>query len=257
MRKILGYTGAVLATLVVWAILALLLHSPALPLPTSALMAFVRDIPAMLPDVGISLVRIAVAIAAGTALALPLGLAIGRSPKLDVLFTPLTYLLYPIPKVVFLPVLLVLLGLGNAPKIVLIGVVIFFQALVTTRDAAHNIDPALMDTIRAMGTTRWQKVRLVILPAVLPDLFTALRINVGTSIAILFFAESIASTSGIGGWISNAWSMLDYEAMFAGIIAMAILGVLLYEVVALSERLLVRWKYVGEKEASGGSLADS
>jgi len=254
-KKLLGYLGATLITLAVWAALALLLRSPALPLPTTALVTFVRDIPAMLPDVGVSLLRIAVAIAAGTALALPLGLAIGRSPKLDVIFTPLSYLLYPIPKVVFLPVLLVLLGLGNAPKIVLIGVVIFFQTLVTTRDAAHNIDPALMDTIRALGTTRWQKVRLVILPAVLPDLFTALRINVGTSIAILFLAESIASTSGIGGWISNAWGMLDYEAMFAGIIAMALLGVALYEMVALAERLLVRWKFVG-KQASG-SLADS
>ena len=255
MRKLLGYLGAVLITVVLWAALALILRSPALPLPTTAFVAFFRDLPKMLPDVGISLMRIAVAIAAGTALALPLGVAIGRSPKLDVVFTPLSYLLYPIPKVVFLPVLLVLLGLGDAPKIVLIGVVIFFQTLVTTRDAAHNIDPALMDTIRALGTTRWQKVRLVILPAVLPDLFTALRINVGTSIAILFLAESIANTSGIGGWISNAWGMLDYSSMFAGIIAMALLGVVLYEAVALAERLLVRWKYV-EKQTSG-SLADS
>ena len=255
MKKVLGYLGAVLAVLLIWALCAVILRSPALPLPTTALAVFVRDLPAMLPEVGISLVRIVVAIAIGTALALPLGLAIGRSPKLDVLFTPLSYLLYPIPKVVFLPVLLVLLGLGNAPKIVLIAAVIFFQTLVTTRDAAHNIDPSLMDTIRALGTTRLQKVRLVILPAVLPDLFTALRINVGTSIAILFLAESIANTSGIGGWISNAWGMLDYGAMFAGIIAMALLGVLLYEAVALAERLMVRWKFVGKQ--GSGSLADS
>jgi len=255
MKKVLGYLGAVVLVILLWAALALLLRSPALPLPTTALVTFVRDIPAMAPEVGVSLMRIVVAVAVGTALALPLGLAVGRSPKLDVLFTPLSYLLYPIPKVVFLPVLLVLLGLGNAPKIVLIAAVIFFQTLVTTRDAAHNIDPALMDTIRALGTTRLQKVRLAILPAVLPDLFTSLRINVGTSIAILFLAESIASTSGIGGWISNAWSMLDYQAMFAGIIAMALLGVVLYEAVALAERLMVRWKFVGK--GSSGSLADS
>ncbi len=255
MKKLLGYGGAVLITVAVWALLAAVLRSPALPLPTTAVAAFLRDLPAMLPAVAVSLMRIAVAIAAGTALALPLGLAIGRSPKLDVIFTPLSYLLYPVPKVVFLPVLLILLGLGDAPKIVLIGLVIFFQTLVTTRDAAHNIDPALIDTIRALGTTRWQKVRLVILPAVLPDLFTALRINVGTSIAILFLAESIASTSGIGGWISNAWSMIDYQAMFAGIIAMALLGVLLYEAVALAGRLLVPWKRGGGQ--ASGSLADS
>ncbi|MCL2331956.1 MAG: ABC transporter permease [Actinomycetia bacterium] len=255
MKKLIGYCSATLIAVALWAALALILRSPALPLPTTALATFFRDFPAMLPDMAISLMRIAVAIAVGTALALPLGLAIGRSPKLDAIGTPLSYLLYPIPKVVFLPVLIVLLGLGNAPKIVLIAVVIFFQTLVTTRDAAHNIDPALMDTIRALGTTRWQKVRLVILPAVLPDLFTALRINVGTSIAILFFAETIADTTGIGGWISNAWSMLDYQAMFAGIIAMALLGVLLYEAVALSERLLVPWKYAGRQ--TGGSLADS
>ena len=255
MKKLLGYLAATLITLLLWAALALILRSPALPAPQTALATFFRDIPAMLPDVATSLMRLAVAIAAGTALALPLGVAVGRSPKLDVIFTPLSYLLYPVPKVVFLPVLLVLLGLGDAPKIVLIGAVIFFQTLVTTRDAAHNIDPALIDTIRALGTTRIQKVRLVILPSVLPDLFTALRINVGTSIAILFLAESIANTSGIGGWISNAWGMLDYSSMFAGIIAMALLGVALYEAVALAERLLVRWKYAGRQ--ASGSLADS
>ncbi len=255
MKKTFGYLFAVVFVLVIWTLLALLLRSPALPLPTTAFLAFFTSIPDLLPAVGTSLYRIVAAMAVGTALALPLGIAIGRSPLLDLLFTPVAYLMYPIPKVVFLPVLLVLLGLGNAPTIVLIAVVIFFQTLVTARDAAHNIAPELMDTVRALGTTRWQKVRFVILPSVLPDFFTALRINVGTAIAILFLAESIANTSGIGGYISNAWSMLDYNAMFAGIIAMALLGVVLYEAVATSERLLVPWRHLARH--ASGSQADS
>ena len=242
LRKIGGYIAATVALVLLWALVSWALRSPALPMPMSAFKQFFSQFTAMLPHAAISLWRITAAMVAGTVLALPLGLWIGRSKKADAFFAPLLYLLYPIPKVVFLPVLMVLLGLGDAPKIVLIGMVIFFQTLVTARDSSKSISPASIMSVRSLGARPLQIAVDVVLPASLPDVFTSLRINTGTAIAILFLAESIAGTSGLGYYIVNAWGMIDYPSMFAGIIAMALMGVVLYELINLLESRLTRWK---------------
>lgn len=244
-RKVLGYVGAMIVLLLLWELLAWLVGSPAFPLPTAAIPQFFSQLGDLIPQAGISFTRVVVALFIGMALALPLGLWMGRSRNADTWLAPLLYLLYPIPKVVFLPVLLVLLGLGNAPKIVLIALVIFFQTLVTARDAARAIPEAALMSVRSLGATRSDLVREVILPATVPDVFTALRVNTGTAIAILFLAESIAGTSGLGYYIMNAWGMIDYPKMFAGIIAMGLMGVIIYEGLTLVEMRLTRWKRAG------------
>lgn len=241
-EQAIGYVAAVAVVLLGWAVLSALLKSPALPSPWSAFAVFGQEWKALVPHVGISLWRIVASMIIGTALALPLGLWAGRSRRADTVVAPILYLLYPIPKVVFLPVLMVLLGLGNAPKIVLIATVIFFQTAITARDSAKAIPSASVMSVKSLGATQWQIVRHVVLPASLPSVFTALRINTGTAIAILFLSESIAGTSGVGYYIVNAWGMINYASMFAGIIAMALLGVVLYEALNLIEARLTRWK---------------
>ena len=243
-RAITGYLGATIALIALWALASYLLDTPALPLPWQAIRQFFVTLPQMMPHILTSLWRILAAIAIGTALGLPLGLLVGRSRHADEFVAPLLYLLYPIPKVVFLPVLMVLLGLGNAPKIVLIATVIFFQTMVTARAAARAIPAEQIASVRSLGASPAQVARHVIVPAALPELFTALRINIATAIAILFLAESIAGSSGIGYYIMNAWSRIDYVSMFAGIIAMGALGVALYEALTFVELRLVRWKDV-------------
>ncbi len=197
------------------------------------------------PQALVSLARVVVAMALGTALAVPLGLALGRSARADAVFAPMIFLTYPIPKVVFLPVLLVLLGLGNAPKVALIGMIVFFQILVTARDAAKAVPDASVLSVRSLGATRSQIARHVVVPAALPEIFTALRIGTGTAIAVLFLAESIAGTNGLGWYIVDAWGGIDYPSMFAGIIAMALLGVVLYEALDAIEARVTRWRRVG------------
>lgn len=237
-----GYVAATIALVIVWAACSALIKSPALPMPGVALNQFVQQLPELLPQAGVSAMRIVVAMLIGTALGLPLGLFIGRSKKVDVFCAPLLYLLYPIPKVVFLPVLMVLLGLGNAPKVVLIATVIFFQTVMTARDSAQAIPEASVMSVRSLGASKLDIAREVVLPASLPAVFTALRINTGTAIAILFLSESIAGNSGLGYYIVNAWGMINYPSMFAGIIAMALMGVVLYELINALEARLTRWR---------------
>ena len=246
MRRLLGYFGATAALLVGWWLLSVLVGSPALPGPAPAISDFVRLwVSDLLPQSLESAWRVLASMAIGVALGAPLGLLIGRSPRLDAVAAPLVFLTYPVPKIVFLPVLLVLLGIGNAPKIALISIIVFFQILVTARDAARSIPAASVLSVRSLGATRAQVFRHVVVPAALPDIFTALRIGIGTAIAVLFFSESVAGTSGLGYYILDAWGRIAYSEMFAGIIAMALLGVVLYELLEMAEVRVCRWTRVG------------
>lgn len=240
--RIAGYAAATLALIAAWALLALAVGSPALPGPVVAFSEFARQIPALVPETLVSLWRVLAAMALGTVTAVPLGLALGRSARADAVFAPVIFLTYPVPKVVFLPVLLVLLGLGDAPKIALIGLIVFFQILVTARDAAKAVPEASVLSVRSLGASRLDVARHVIVPAAMPEIFTALRIGTGTAIAVLFLAESIAGTNGLGWYIVDAWGRIDYPAMFAGIIAMALLGVALYELLDAVEARVTRWR---------------
>ena len=235
------YVLATVVVLAAWQLAAVAIGSPALPTATAAVQALWHSRAAIAPQTLASLWVIVGSTLIGMAAGLPLGLILGRMHLPDRLLSPIVFLLYPIPKVVFVPVLLVLLGLGNAPKVVLIALVIFFQTVVSTRDAARSVNRDFVDAMLALGMTRWQVIWYLILPATLPAVCTAVRINIATAIAILFLAESIAGSSGLGYYIVAMWGRLDYPSMFAGIIALAILGVVLYEAVGLFERHWLGW----------------
>ncbi|MBI5232290.1 MAG: ABC transporter permease subunit, partial [Coriobacteriales bacterium] len=172
-KRGIGYLGATAVLLAGWALIAWLVRSPALPGPVVAIVEFWRQLPAIAPQFAVSAYRVLAAMAIGTLLAVPLGLVIGRSPRIDAYAAPLIFLTYPIPKVVFLPVLYVLLGLGNASKIALIALIVFFQLLVTARDAARAIPEASVLSVRSLGAGRAAVFRHVVFPAALPDVFTA------------------------------------------------------------------------------------
>ncbi|MBE0418082.1 MAG: ABC transporter permease subunit [Coriobacteriia bacterium] len=244
-RKAAGYAGATAAILVLWQLGALAIGSRALPGPVPALTAFATAFWSDLaPHLAVSTWRVVAATALGAVLAVPLGLVLGRSPRADAVAAPLIFLTYPIPKVVFLPVLLVLLGLGDASKIVLITLIVFFQLLVTARDAARAIPAGSVLSVRSLGAGRFDVFHHVVVPAALPDIFTALRIGTGTAVAVLFLAESIGGTTGLGYYIVDAWGRLAYDAMFAGILGMALLGVAIYELLEVAESRLCRWTRV-------------
>lgn len=174
--------------------------------------------------------------------AVPLGLAMGRIEGLDKFCAPLVYVLYPLPKVVFLPIIVVIMGLGDAPKVLLIALVVFFQILVVSRDAAKNIPKEYLEIMQVMHAGKWERIWHLIIPFCLSDILTSLRITLGTSIAILFFAETFASVNGLGYFILNGMESRNYPKMYAGIVALAILGLVLYMLVDLAEKKLCRWQ---------------
>ena len=242
MRKIGGYVFAVVFIIAGWWITAVLVDSPALPTPAATFDVLSENAGALVPYFLTSAYRVIASLVIGTALAVPIAHVCARSRTLDTLFAPVLYLLYPIPKVVLLPILLVLFGLADAPKIVLISLTVFFQVLVAVRDAVRAVPESAVLAIRSLGGTRLDEYRHVVVPSTMPAVFTSLRIGVGTAIAVLFIAEAMAGSTGLGYFIMQSWSMVNYPRMFAGIIAMALLGVVLYAIFDLVERRLTRWR---------------
>lgn len=234
---------AALILLGMWEASALLLRSMALPEPWVVLLDFARKIGngSLLDDLAISCLRALAGISLALAAAVPLGLAIGAEESLRRRLSPFIYLLYPVPHVVLLPLIIILFGIGNFSKIFLIALIVFFQILVTTRDAAKNIHRNYFLAMQTLGASRRQVYRHVILPATLPKILTALRISIGTAVAILFFVESFATTKGLGYIIMDSWGRADYVSLYTGILCMALLGFGLYLLLDHVERRVCAW----------------
>lgn len=239
----LGYLGAALFIYALWKIAAVQLNTPMLPAPEEA---FKATIQLLQDDLGrhfwVSTYRVVLSIVISFAIAVPLGLVMGFEPFIDRFLAPLVYLTYPIPKIVFLPLILLFLGLGDESKIFLITFIILFQILVTTRDAVRKVPAETISSLRSLGATHLQIYRYVLFPACLPDVLTALRLSMGTAVAVLFFAESFATTEGLGYFIMDAWSRSAPDEMFAGIIAMGFLGVIMFLIIDTADHYFSRWQ---------------
>ena len=133
------------------------------------------------------------------------------------------------------------LGLGDASRVLLIALTTGYQMIVIVRAAALSLDPVYETAITCMGAGRWDRIRYVYLPAALPSFLTSLKVACGTAVAVLFLAESFATTTGLGFLIMDAWGVGDTLAMFNGILGMSVIGLLLYAAVWLSEVVLTPW----------------
>ncbi|WIV12385.1 ABC transporter permease subunit [Proteiniborus sp. MB09-C3] len=241
-KKHLKTIYANFVVLAMWYVLHIALKSSVIPSPFDTIKNFIIIFPNVLaPHLLVSLWRIAAAMVISLVLGIFIGIWTGINKKVDDFISPIVYILYPLPKVAFLPVLMILWGLGDLPKIILIIIIIIFQIILAARDGVKEIPKELFMSVKSLDLSRIDVYRHLILPAILPKIFTALRICIGVSIAVLFFAENFATTYGIGYFIMNSWSMVNYLEMFSGIVALGLLGLLLFKVLDLGESMLCKW----------------
>ena len=236
----------IIAILAAWQILSWLINKPILPGPWVVLQTFFVELgDRLMGHILASLWRVVASTALAIALAAPAGLVMGQSARVNAVFSPIVYLIYPIPKVVLVPVLLLIFGIGDLAKILIIFIILFFQILVLVRDQASNLRPELIQSVRSLGAGRRALFRFVYWPASLPAILTALRQSVGTAVAVLYIAELFATQKGLGYYIYLKGSTLfDYPAMYAGILAMSLLGLGLYFTVDWLEKRLCPWMFV-------------
>lgn len=231
-----------LMIIILWYILHFAIASSIVPSPHETIINFIKILPdPLLLHLAASLGRILAAVAVSLVIGVAIGLWIGMNERADKFFSPVLYILYPLPKIALLPIFMILFGLGNTSKIILIIVILVFQIVVTTRGGVKELTKELFLSARSLGMNRVQLYRHLVIPAVLPKIITALRISIGTSIAVLFFSENYAATYGIGYFIMNRWSMVNYVEMFSGILGLSILGFGLFKLIDFAEDKLCIW----------------
>lgn len=227
----------------IWWALSLSIDSRALPQPT----AVYGNFPALLSGtvlyhLGVSLMRVLAGMAVSLVIGTVIGYFMAAFDGFHRLFYPLVYFVYPIPKTALLPAAMLILGLGNASKILIMVLTTVFQVIITTRDAAAGIDPALYQVGRSAGKSQWSLIRQITLPAIVPELLTGIRINMGTALAILMIVEAYGTRAGIGYYILDAWSRMNYNEMYGGIVVLSLAGGIIFLLIDLIYIKVCKWK---------------
>lgn len=233
--------------IVFWYILHFSIDSNMIPSPYDTFKMFFELMQKdLIIHLSFSTYRIGIALIISLLIGVPLGLWTGHNAKLDAIISPVAYILYPLPKIAFLPIFMLLFGLGDVSKIILITTIIVFQIQLAARDGVKEIPRELYYSMKTLGLSNGQIFKELVFPAALPKLMSTLRTSVGISISALFLSENFATTYGIGYFIMNSWIMVDYKSMFAGILGLSILGLALFKIIDILEKKLCPWLFINK-----------
>lgn len=190
---------------------------------------------------GASLGRVFAALALATAIGVPVGLAIGASPLGRGVFDPLLEILRPIPPLAYLPLIVIWCGIGEPSKVLVIAIAMLAPIALSTAAGVRGANPDRLRAARALGASRGQVLRHVVLPGALPQILIGLRIALGAGWTTLVAAELIAATEGLGFMIQSAANFLDTETVVLGIVVIAAVAFALELAVRRLEAALVPW----------------
>ncbi|HWP97873.1 MAG TPA: ABC transporter permease [Syntrophomonadaceae bacterium] len=189
-----------------------------------------------------SLVRILAGIVISILLGVPLGFLMGYFERIDKVLSPLVYFTYPVPKLALLPVVMLLFGLGEASKLIMIVLIIVFQIVITSRDAVKDIPEETFRSLQSLGASRIQILRHIILPASLSEVLTATRLALGTAVSILFFTETFGTQFGMGYFIMDSWMRVNYLEMYSGIVVLSFMGFCIFTAIDIVENYVCSWR---------------
>jgi len=239
------------AALVAWEVLGRAGLAPRYLSTPSAILAALWEITLtgeLFTALAASLYRVAVGFALGTAAGIIVGLGAGVLPGVRHFFDPLVSFLYSIPKIAFLPVFLLLFGLGHASKIAIIAFSGFFPVFIASRHAVLSVNRILIWAAQNMGTPPRTVFFRVIVPAAAPQLFSGIRIGLAHAFVVLFAAELIGSKVGLGTIISYGEEWVRFDLMFAGIVCFAVLGFLSDRILLAIRTRMLKGQMIGTEE---------
>jgi NitT/TauT family transport system permease protein len=199
----------------------------------------------LLKSVGDSLLRVLAGILLGLALAIPIGLGMGRLEIFAKLFGPIISLLFPIPGIAWLPLLIVWVGLRPSLPILLISLVVFFPVLLNIAAGVKTVDRDNILAARTLGSSELRILSTVILPLSLPIILTGIRIEVALAWRVLVAAEMIAIPTGIGALMSRSESLLQIKAVMVCLGLLSLIGLIMDGSLRYFEkRLTAHWRSV-------------
>lgn len=193
-------------------------------------------------NIGVSLQRLGIGSLVGGIPAIALGIAMGLSRSVRAAIDPLIAATYPLPKSAIFPLILLIFGLGEASKIVMVALGVFYPLIINTMTGVLQIDRIYLDVGKNFGATRRQMFYTVALPGALPSIFAGIKLGVGMGLVLIAISEMIGADSGLGYMIWNAWQTLSVETMYVGLVVIAIIGYVLSVLLDELEQWLLPWK---------------
>ena len=195
----------------------------------------------LLEHIGASLMRVGLGFATGALVGTVLGLAMGYMPRVNAAFAPFIEFLRPLPQLAYLVLLIVWLGIGETSKVTMLFLAALPVSAIAARDGVANVPAERLQVAAALGASRWQVFRHVVMPSALPEILVGARLAAGIVYGTLIAAEIIAGSNGIGWMILDAGRFLRSDYVFAGIAIIGITGVLIDRLIVLVERRAVHW----------------
>ena len=196
----------------------------------------------LLPHIGASLSRSLPGFVLGALVGVALGLLAGVARSLDQLLSPVVFLTYPVPKIAFLPIVMLWIGIGDASKIAVIALACFYPCFINAYYGARGTSTVMVWSGLNMGASRRQLFRKVVFPSALPLVFAGLRVSLALSFILLFSTEMINARSGLGFLIRQSESSLRFDLMYVAIVAVAALGYAGDQLLVLMRRWTLAWQ---------------
>ena len=250
-REVLRMAMPWLATallLIVWELACIAFDIPEilLPRPSKIFTVFVARFDVLMSycwdTLWTTVVGFLLAIAGG----MLLGLAIGASAFIYSGLYPLLIAFNAIPKVALVPILMIWVGVGALPAVITAFVISFFPIVVNVATGLATIEPEMLDVLYSLGASRFEILRKVGLPRAMPYLFASLKVAITLAFIGSVISETVGGNRGIGFLMLSAGARNDAPTTFAGLFAIAIMGVAMYAVCALVEKRMTRWAFRGQ-----------
>ena len=247
--------GLVVALVLValWQLATVVLTVPSylLPAPESVASIIVDDWQALWDHSVVTFVETMIAFVLSAVVGLALAVAITYSRWLERLLYPVMVGSQAVPKVAIAPILLVWLGFGMTPKILVAFLIGFFPVVVTAVTGLNSVRPDMLKLVASMGASGWDVFWKVRLPAAMPSIFSGLKVAITLTVVGAIIGEFVGSNSGLGYYILVATGNLDTALVFACVVILTVMGVGLFYLVALAERYVTSWQMVGSATEGG------
>jgi ABC-type nitrate/sulfonate/bicarbonate transport system permease component len=182
------------------------------------------------------------AFAIGLAMAIVVGVLLGRSATLNAMIDPFITAFNATPRLVFLPLLMLWFGIGIWSKVAVVFLGALFPLLINTYEGVRNADKLLINVVRSFGAGEWDIARLVVVPNSLPFIIVGLRLAIGRAVLGVVVSEFFGSQDGLGVMMVRAASQFKVDVVFAGLIVFAALSLIMTGLVKLIEDRLTRWR---------------
>ncbi len=213
-----------------------------IPKPSTIFLQLFKKLPSLLPHIYITTIESLLGFILGGCLGIILAIAFTYSSTLEQSLYPYTIALKSIPIVAIAPLLIVWFGNGIAPKVIVSAIITFFPVVVNMTKGLNSIDKDAFDIFDSISATRMQVFQKLRLPNSLPYLFAALKMSATLSVTGAIVGEFSGSDKGLGYFILISSHRLETVDMFVGIILSSLLGVLLFYLIALLEKIIIPWE---------------